>query len=525
MRTLVVSLALVLALTGLAYGELENVQVGGEIRIRGNYVNGNLVSPGPPEMRWPAFQLPGRAIGGPFAAGGNNGLGILSPVAWDNQNDSFKMIEQRTKLNIKADFTNDVAAFIELDSYDVWGEDFRSNYVTGADFVTGTADDVEIYQAYIEADNMFGLPLRARIGRQEIRLGSEFLVGSKDDAFFFYGRSFDGVRLTYSADAFTVDAFATKLAEMSPAEEDGDVDFYGIYASCSALENITFDAYWLLLRDAGSINDTNYGWLGEWMEDLVDVDDYDVTNLHTVGLRAAGVVGALDFEAEIAYQFGDAGRIGNGFKPFTYGDDGADFGEWAGHLTVGYTIDMPWQPRPFITAMYYGGEDNRDLSFLDWLNPFDRPQASVSFNRLFSNKTMCGFIDPFHDLSNVWMARVGVVAHPTETLTAVFCVQYFDALEEFDAPASFRLGRYNIPIAPGLSFWTDETDSQFDFETTLQLIYNYSEDLSFFFQWSHMFVNDGLSDGNFALGNGLVFSGGSSDDDADYVCLETRLKF
>ena len=75
---------------GVAFAELQNVEVGGKLRIRGNM-----------------FSL---------------------------EDNDASFVEQRTMLNVKADFTNEVSAFIELDSYDIWGEDFRSNYLTGAGY-------------------------------------------------------------------------------------------------------------------------------------------------------------------------------------------------------------------------------------------------------------------------------------------------------------------------------------------------------------------------------------------------------
>ncbi|GMV91940.1 MAG: hypothetical protein AMXMBFR82_17180 [Candidatus Hydrogenedentota bacterium] len=42
--------------------------------------------------------------------------------------------------------------FIEVDSYDIWGEDFRSNYITARD----KSEDVQIYQAYVDADEKDG---------------------------------------------------------------------------------------------------------------------------------------------------------------------------------------------------------------------------------------------------------------------------------------------------------------------------------------------------------------------------------
>jgi hypothetical protein len=38
-------------------------------------------------------------------------------------------------------------------------------------------------------------------------------------------------------------------------------------------------------------------------------------------------------------------------------------------------------------------------------------------------------------------------------------------------------------------------------------------------------VDDGMSDGQFVALNGLGFTGGTSDDDADYLYLETRIQF
>jgi hypothetical protein len=507
------------------WADLQNVEVGGEIRIRGNYITRWAPTTAPVMTRIPPALLPGRAIGEFFSGmPAFNGLGVISPYAWDNVH-NLKFLEQRTRLNFKADFTNEVNAFIELDEYSFWGEDFRSDYLTGADFRAATNTDVEIYQAYIEANEMWDLPLRARIGRQELSFGSEWLVGPKDFGPFFSGRSFDAFRFTYGGPNFTVDAWASKLAERSPLEEDGDVDFYGIYASCTALEYITFDAYWLLVRDARSLNDTQLGWFGEWVESWFGVDDYSVTKLNTIGLRAAGLWNGFDFDIEAAYQFGDASRVGWHFKPFVYGDDNAKFGNWGVTAQVGYTFDAPWQPRPFLRYAYYQGEDNRDISFWEWLNPFHRHDASVSFNRLFSNHMYNGFFDLQNDFSNGHVFMAGVVAHPTDSLDIILDVAYYRADATFRRPFSLKVGNTWIPIAPFLPFWTMDTDAELGWTTDVVAVYRYSEDLSFMVHWSHLFTRDGLSDGNFIARNGLMFSGGSNDKDGDFITFETRIRF
>ena len=527
-KAVMIAMCAALLVTALpAMAELQNVQVGGEIRIRGNYYsnytpNGNVAGAlFQNQIIWPNFFLPNRPIGsGPF-----NGNGIVSAFSWDDEDsNSQSFVEQRTRLNVKADFTNEVSAFIELDSYDVWGEDFRSDYITGADGRAVTNNDVEVYQAYIEANEMWGFPLRARIGRQELSFGSEWLVGVNDTAAFFQGLSFDGVRLTYATDVFSVDAFYTTLVEGGINEEDEDVSFAGLYGSYLGLEDITIDAYWIWARDARSVNDTNFVAPIEWLEDIFNLDDYDVTNLHTVGLRGAGTIGAIDFEAEVAYQFGDADGVGSLFKPFLYGDDGAEFDAWAGNLEVGYTFDFAWTPRVYLGGAYFDGEDNRDISFLEWVNPFDRAQASVSFNRLFSNWEYSEFIEN-SDLSNAYVLRGGVSVHPTESIEALLAVSYFNTLEEFDEPINVSIGGFKVPVAPALSFLTEENDSELGWEVGLYVTYHYSEDLSFQVGWAHLFVGEGLEDGQFSAGNGLAFNGGTSDDDSDYVFVETKLCF
>lgn len=506
--------------------DLQNVEVGGEIRIRGNYIANWAVTDAPIGLRFPANTLVGRAIG-EFVSGipAFNGLGVVSPYAWDNDMHKLKFLEQRTRLNVRADFTDDVYAFIEFDEYSWWGEDFRSDYLTGTDFRSVTDTDVELYQSYIEANSMWSLPLRARIGRQELSFGSEWLVGPKDFGPFFSGRSFDAIRLTYGGESYSVDAWWSKLADTSPLEEDGDVDFYGVYASCMAIDNLTFDAYWLWLRDARALNDTNFGWFGEQIEAWFGLDDYEVTNIHTVGARAAGVLYGFDFDLEAAYQFGDASRAGFFFKPFVYGDDNADISTWAVTAQIGYTLDMPWQPRPFLRYAFYDGEDNRSISFWDWLNPFDRPKASVGFNRLFSNHMYNGFFDLQNDFSNAHVFMAGVVAHPTETLDLIADVGYYMADETFDAPVHFKFGKNRYAYAPFFPFWTQKTDDELGWVTDIVAIYHYSEDLSFSLHWSHLFTGDGLSDGNFVARNGYMYTGGSDDDDGDFVTFETRLRF
>ena len=556
MRKTFVVLAAALLIGSMAVAELQNIEVGGSIRIRGNWYTGEVVG---------MSQLQNIANANP--------PGIV-PVNWawdDRVGNDLSFVEQRTRVNVKADFTDEVSAFIELDSYDIWGEEFRSAaWVTGADARAVTNNDVEVYQAYIEANEMFGMPLRLRIGRQELALGSQWLVGVNDTSSYFTGLSFDGILLTYTTDTLSVSAVWAKLAERSPIEQDGDVDVYGIYGSYLGIEDICIDAYWLMARDARRLApqtvDPIWGPFGggfnQWalnvLEDILGVDEWDPTYLHTVGLRGAGTIGALDFEAELAYQFGEADRIGNrlGNEVYGYPNDDVDFGCWGLNLEVGYTFDMSYAPRVYLGFVYLDGDDERDLdrvdTFGEWIVnnvigwPFTEAGETVSFNRLFSNWEYSEFLAGT-DLTNVWILRGGVSAMPTEDIEILLALSYFETVDEVDTAAW-----------PGWIPWrTLELEDTLGWEVGLYVTYNYSEDLCFKAGYAHFFADEGLTGedmwqtggplgGNFVIGNGtgrwmgpfgnlfwatvanalgLNVMPGKDSDDADYVFVETQIKF
>ncbi|MFP4500710.1 MAG: alginate export family protein [Candidatus Hydrogenedentota bacterium] len=498
-----------------ALAELQQVEVGGSVRIRGDYINNEFVSPlGSVEVRWGRPFVAGRPIGGPFNPD------VASIYDWDNRGNDLAIVEQRTRLHLKADFTDDVSSFIEFDSYDYWGEDFRSNYVTGVDSRANSFDDVEVFQAYIDAKNVFDTPIELRVGRQELNYGSGWLVGPRDNAFLFYGLSFDALRLRYAVDTFAVDAFWAKVAERFSDFGDDDIDFYGVYGSYTGLEQWTFDAYWFLLRDDTPIT-TFLGGMPNPPGAVRDAGGYDETHLHTLGLRAAGLVSAFDIDAEVAYQFGDADHIGSTFRPYGIGDDNAEFDSFALKLDAGYTFDVKYRPRLFVGFRYYDGEDNRDISRRDFFRRRS-PQASISFNRLFSNDIATGFIDSNNDLSNAWYGRLGVMGHPTDKTWLMLAATYYETVDPFDRPNNRNIfGR----LVPGRPYVTTTNDTELGWELTLFGTYQYSEDLIFEAGWTHLFVGDGLRQGHFSSWNGMVFNGGSDDDGADYAYLGCKIFF
>jgi hypothetical protein len=436
-----IKLFVFLALAGLCclpvMAELQNVEVGGSVRIRGNY-----------------YDL--------------DSLGDMS------------FVEQRTRLGVKSDFTDNVSTMIEFDYYNYWGEDFRSLYLTGADFRGGGGNDVDLYQGYINVANMWGTPLHLRVGRQEFNLGNAFFIGLGDESAFFTGTSYDAVLLSYITETFMIHACAAKTVEQMGNFLSNDADLFGLYATCLAVEDVVFDAYWLFVRD-----------------DVALVGSKN--NIHTLGLRGAGAIGAFDFELEAAYQFGG----GEDMPPRA----DVDYDEFGVNAELGYTFDMAWQPRVFARFAYLGGGDPDDSCWNnDVVMPFNRLGSNIKYSEFLDN-------DPTSNLkatlSNVLFYSLGVQANPTECLSLKLVGAYFDVDEE---------------ARRGWWFWRNDADSTLGWEVGLYADYNYSEDLVFRAGYAHFFGDDGL-EGNAIIGNGLAVWNGDEDDDYDYLFIETELCF
>lgn len=419
---LIVAAAVVTAFPSAA--DLQNVVVGGQVRIRGNYFDSD-------------------------------------DVAGAHVN-SLASVEQRTRLNVRADFTDSVSAFIEVDSYDNWGEDFRSNYLAGIDSRAATGDDVEVYQAYIDAKNLWGTNLSARIGRQEFKFGSGWLVGTNDAAPYFKGLSFDALKLWYATDQFSLASVAGKLRETSPFQEDGDTDVYGVYGSYLGIENTSLDAYWLFIRNASDFKGS--------------------LDAHAFGLRGSGKLGAFDFEAEGAYEY-LTWDSANAVRA-----DGKDHsGALGGNLLLGYTFDTNYTPHVYVGAAYFeGGKDD------------------LAFNRLFSDWKYSLILDTEANLSNIWLVHGGFSVNPTETLKLTASAGYIETLE-------------SRPIGCG-----KESAKPLGIEAGLRADYAYTKDLSFTLGYSHLFTFDGLKDGNFVPNNGSAIA---VANDVNYVYAETKLSF
>ena len=461
---LVAAMTVMMAVPALA--ELQNVEVGGSLRMRGNWYS--TVSD----------------------------VSGFSNISFDNDDSDALYVEQRTRLNVKADFTDDVTAFIELDSYNSWGDDgfrrfaavdtfnasdqqystYSGRLVAPFGSLSTSGTNVNFYQGYIQMNEAWGYPITLKMGRSEMQHGSEFLVGNQDTSSGFVGLSFDGIWGTYAGDSFWVQAFWTRIVQNNAPtwESSGDIDFMGLYGSYTGIEDMTIDGYYYYLHQAETAFNSVFG----------SPPQEQSSQLHTVGARFAGNKGGFDWEANGAYQFGDSGAL----EPPALSDSFNSFGAQG---ALGYTFDIDLAPRVFANAGYYHSDDE-----------------DPAFRRLFSDHEYSEFLDS-GDLSNMWFLGGGAGVQITEAIGLMAVVNWFNAVEDYGA-----------------------SDEDLGFEVGLYATYAYSEDLTFSAGWAHLFVGDGLDSSNLTdsgTGIPLINSGRNAftlgDDDVDYVFIESTISW
>lgn len=342
---------------------------------------------------------------------------------------------QRTRFDADFRVSDDVRAFIQLQDSRRWGEE---------ESAVGDLEGVDIHQAFVDYEHLFGHPWTVRVGRQELSYGDQRLVSPLD--WHPVGRAFDGVRTWWTGDEFQLDLFGVNVVEASTpsgGEAWDDHFFAGAYFTTTALEDHVIDLY-VLLRH---FNTETFAGEGGRMGDLTDA---------TFGLRFKGSVEGLDYSAELVYQVGERGH-----------DDVRAFA-WA--AVAGYTFDCSWQPRVGLEWDFASGDDDPadgDFETFDPLFPFGH--------------AFQGYLDVFawrngHDLAAKLSAR------PTEALFCEVAVHAFRLDSDSDA-------WYNAAGAP-IRRVAGGVDDDVGLEVDLHFKYRLDPATKLWFGYSHFFAGD-----------------------------------
>jgi len=314
---------------------------------------------------------------------------------------------------------------------------------------------MDLLQTYLDVnlyDFADGGSVHYRYGRQLLKFGSQHLISPLGWANTF--RNFEGHRLYYSNDDWSVDAFAVQPVNGASGNifRDDQFDtadqsrwFSGVYTTYKKAPGGTLDLYWL------------------WLKENEDRDNLIDGNRHTIGARYAGKKSALpgttmNWDIEGAYQFGT-----EDFNGTMNEDISAGFVSAMSGMTFD---DVVWTPTLSGIFFYGSGDDN----------PGDGKNTTVS--TLFPlGHAYWGQIDNFNG-QNLLDYGIHVTVKPTKKLTLLTGWHLFQKAEQADAI-------YNVAGAPfgGVATTSRDLGHELDLVATYQVNKNLQIQAGHFWFW------------------------------------------
>ncbi len=448
------------------FAEVQNVKVGGDVTIRG-FFGSNL-----------------------DLNDGNAGAAAAS-----NGEDHFA--QSTIGVNIGADLTENVSAFLRLASEYGWGVD--TSVLGGADPDT---HDVELSQAYVTLKELFYSPLTVRLGTQPIQWGRGLVLGSNllptvlstgglravggdrnlssiADEFTDF-TSFDAARATLDLGdtagmPLTVDAVYIKLDENLPQDPD-DVNLFGVNVGTrSDAMHSEFETYYLVKRDRAAFK---HG------------------TVNTFGIRgSASPVENSKIYGELAYQTGKrATQLDAGGLP-----TGGAHQAWLANLGLEVALpDVAMTPAVGAEWIMKTGKDV-DNDFQGW-DPI-APSYFPTPIRSYQVRSTVGGLYP--------VAQAGV----TSAFTNQHDLALYGSLKPAeDLTAASRLSWFVLDEgAIGVAGTDSERNKFLGTEWDTKLVYNYTDDVTF------------------GLGYGIFWPGSAfrdpNDNTAQKLVTEVALKF
>ncbi len=197
-----------------------------------------------------------------------------------------QFVSMRVRFALDAALEKDVRIFLQVQDVRLWGEETN----TLGDF---NADNFDLHQGYVDIKSFTEAPVALRVGRQEITLGGERLVGPV--GWTQQGRSVDGARLRFNPGWGSLDVLGYQLADRFAATQDQDAQLFGAYA----------------VVEAGGAGDLDLYGFYQKVTATADTDQF------TLGARLAGKSGGVTYRGELSVQSGD--RAGEDVSAYMFG--------------------------------------------------------------------------------------------------------------------------------------------------------------------------------------------------------------
>jgi len=211
-----------------------------------------------------------------------------------NDNTFFSLL--RTRINLGVTATDDVKAFVQFQDSRTWG---GGNPGAARGTMDGSAPMLDVHQAYFSVQNLFESGLTAKIGRQEINIGNQRLIGAV--GWHNVGRTFDAARFGYALETGSIDLFAARLIGNTGAPRGQNL--FGAVATFPLASHHTVTALALLDNNTTAITGG-------------PDNGQNLLQRFTTGFALNGATSGLDVEVEAYYQMGDqfepaTGKLGS----------------------------------------------------------------------------------------------------------------------------------------------------------------------------------------------------------------------
>jgi|AP95_1055475.scaffolds.fasta_scaffold11559_2 hypothetical protein len=247
----------------------------------------------------------------------------------------------RSRLRVEGNPEEHTRVVVEVQDARLYGEEVNT--------LDGAGDRVDFHQAFVTVDEFYDRPVSISIGRQELSLGSERLLGAV--AWSNVGRSFDAVKLRYGTESYG-EVLNAKLAERGVR----DLNLWGAYGHIQR-QGHSFEPYALFEHDKSFIDRQRRLTVGLW----------------TAGEFASATGQILGYEVEGAFQRGDRKTT--------------DIRTWMAAARLIYRGTSWTKPRVEVGLDWLSGDEN----------PGDRDDRA--FDTLFAtNHRFYGLMDLFTDI-------------------------------------------------------------------------------------------------------------------------------
>lgn len=272
----------------------------------------------------------------------------------DSDNRDLFRLKGSLKATVKA--TDDVTAVVQVTNQN-WGEGSSYNAAApqaGDSAMDNNSSKVFLDNAYIEARNLFDLPVDMTFGRMNLFYGSGFVIGDGQSQFTSGSVYFDGVKLRFHlTDKMTLDGLYMKDQENNTQNDvipgtdplittgghGDDITLAGAYFTATGCPIVGQTELYILNRN----------------------DEGNYKNIWMFGGRVANKMdNGIDYSLEAALQKGDAGNGMTG--------DVQDQDAWATKLEAGYTFkNVSMTPRLHAGYAFMSGDDqDTDGDYEGW---------------------------------------------------------------------------------------------------------------------------------------------------------------